>query len=165
MFVAEEPYLYPLQLPIHVSGWSPTRLIQGLCQGFVSYMLKVRGSCRTSSSCFNLTWGEYRCGMKPNTGGDFMKCTHCMRFCDILHGAPGIRMTVEDGTRAQVEEGSAAHHEVGWIRLVLVPRDDALLISCRHVALCARRFHSSSSIRLVRGSARRKSSSTHSCPP
>lgn len=54
-------------------------------------------------------------------GGDFMKCGLCIRFRDLLQGAPEIRETLDETIRAQAEQERSANHEVDLIRPLLVP--------------------------------------------
>ena len=87
-------------------------IAQELYAEFVLHMMRVCGECRISCSYFNRVWREYRGFLEPKTGGDIMKCTACIRFRDILHGAPGIRKVIDARVRARVEEERAAHHKV-----------------------------------------------------
>lgn len=78
--------------------------------------LRVHGQCLISPSYFNHTCCEHRGSMKSRTGGDFIKCTACIRFRNIQYGAPRINKTMHEGTRTSLGKEYRAHYEAGWLQ-------------------------------------------------
>lgn len=77
-------------------------LCEDLSKAILSQTLEVRRRYSSSSAFSDSTCWEHLESTESKPGGAEMKSIDCIRFSDILRGAPGEKNTVDEGTGARI---------------------------------------------------------------